>query len=564
MFKAYECLFWLLLVSNGVLSSLASKFELKDKEMSLFRRQGSAVVDTSKFKKRCSADSEVSTTFPLMPLSADYKFTGAGGSGVYSDSVTIFSTHKFKLAQCSSGYFYITFDVEFDTVPPFWSVALIKYSKDASPDIRVEYRHYTETGDYNIYAKANEHEDEFAKAFWVGKTTCKTKQRYFILHDETGSKIGSTDCFTNYNNDTTVMNNFKFDEGTNAYFTCDSSANGSMKNIQVNCLEKDICLNATITDAASPDAAPPNGASPDAASPDAAPLGAAPPLGASPDAAPLGAAPPLGASPDATPPSAAPLANAISTFIVSTTVSTTITQPTTVPTTIYTTIAPFSVPTFTTTTTELITDCSSAAQIVSTIRETVTTTIPGAISAGTVASTTVTASPIVKTETITTSTNIASATNNLPPEDQIISDSMTVKSLKSNKNYSENEKINIPCSGDFTLSLTSNSRDSDLFFGFADANGVGKNGKYVELQVGLKGGRNTAKDLAAVNIKLSDLLKRDESGKINLIYVNGIYSFLSNGQSFTTFKGSKVVPKSLTITPFNGTVTLSKFVLTCM
>ncbi|PVU87679.1 hypothetical protein BB560_006452 [Smittium megazygosporum] len=183
----------------------------------------------------------------------------------------------------------------------------------------------------------------------------------------------------------------------------------------------------------------------------------------------------------------------------------------------------------------------------------------------TASTTTTVSSPRIPTVTITATTTVsATCANNQLPTNIVVTNSLTVKSLKANKNYSENEKINIPCSGDFTLSLTSNSRDSDLFFGFSDANGIIKDTKFVELQIGLKNGQNTIKDLVTANVKRSNLDKRQGSAKINLVYVNGIYSLLSNGQSFTTFTSSNIIPKSLTITPFDGTVTLSNFVLTCM
>ncbi|PVV00605.1 hypothetical protein BB560_005009, partial [Smittium megazygosporum] len=136
--------------------------------------------------------------------------------------------------------------------------------------------------------------------------------------------------------------------------------------------------------------------------------------------------------------------------------------------------------------------------------------------------------------TTATTTLPGTCTDNPLPTNIVVNDSLTVN-------------------GDFTLSLTSNSRDSDLFFGFSDANGIIKDTKFVELQIGLKNGQNTIKDLVTANIKRSNLDKRQGSAKINIVYVNGIYALLSNAQSFTTFKGSNIIPKSLTITPFDGT-----------
>ncbi|PVV02953.1 hypothetical protein BB560_002580 [Smittium megazygosporum] len=269
---------------------------------------------------------------------------------------------------------------------------------------------------------------------------------------------------------------------------------------------------------------------------------------------------------------------------ISTTIPTDIS--TTIPTDISTTISTdISTTISTDISTTISTDISTtiSTDISTTIPTDISTTIPTEIStiipatiATTISATILTTVTQFKTipttlyETISSSglsavtVTITESKNSSSSENQVVSSNMSVKSLKSNKNYGENDKINIPCSGDFTLSLTSNSRDSDLFFGFADANGITENGKYIELQIGLKNGQNAFKDLAGNQVKRNNLDKRQGSAKINLVYVNGIYSLLSNGQSFTTFKGSNIIPKSLTITPLDGTVTLSKFVLTCM
>ncbi|PVV01289.1 hypothetical protein BB560_004296, partial [Smittium megazygosporum] len=127
----------------------------------------------------------------------------------------------------------------------------------------------------------------------------------------------------------------------------------------------------------------------------------------------------------------------------------------------------------------------------------------------TVTQSTTTSSTVLSTVVQPTTIETTVTTTTTSPKIVFISAS---PSLKAYKNYSENDKISIPCSGDFTLSVTSNSIDSDLFFGFVDAIGVAKNGKYIELQVGLKNGQNSVKDLVAAQIRRR-LFKRGKIAK---------------------------------------------------
>ncbi|PVV01435.1 hypothetical protein BB560_004145 [Smittium megazygosporum] len=200
----------------------------------------------------------------------------------------------------------------------------------------------------------------------------------------------------------------------------------------------------------------------------------------------------------------------------------------------------------------------------------ITLTPPPPPPTSTVPKTTSTTTVLATIATVTQSTTTSSTVFTTVVKPTTIATTVTTTTtspttvlVSASPNYSENDKISIPCSEDFTLPVTSNSIDSDLFFGSVDAIGVAKNGRYIELQVGIKNGQNSVKDLVVAQIRRR-LFKKDEIAKVTLIYVNGIYSLLSNGQSLTTFKGSSVVPKSLTITPYDGTVTLSNFVLTCM
>ncbi|PVV03372.1 hypothetical protein BB560_002156 [Smittium megazygosporum] len=386
----------------------------------------------------------------------------------YVQSDNVYSSNPFTLSGCSSGYFYMTFNVNYTAVEPkLFSVALENGTKVTSYPILFE--NSWECGTVN----------------------------YFILHDRKRSKIGANGLNFNYLNTPSTLNKIIYDKGTKAYLVDEKRGSANINNIQVKCLANDTCLTIPQAPYSSP------------SSDDGGDGGAPSGVDSSRNAAP--------------------------TITVSTTIFSTITQSTTASTTVIQTVSPSIIPTVTTTaTTTAIITATTTATAAAENRGTVTTTVS------------------------------ATCADKQLPTNQVATNSLTVKSLKANKNYSENEKINIPCSGDFTLSLTSNSRDSDLFFGFSDANGISKDAKFVELQIGLKNGQNTIKDLVTAKVKRSNLVKRQGSAKINLIYVNGIYSLLSNGQGLTTFKGSNITPKSLTITPFDGTVTLANFVLTCM
>ncbi|PVU85738.1 hypothetical protein BB560_006928, partial [Smittium megazygosporum] len=387
----------------------------------------------------------------------------------FPNTANFYSSNPFTLNGCSSGCFYLTFNVNYTAVEPnFLSVALANGTKGITSDPTIDYRFYPNSICYILYksgGRSNCSPTTSSASSAAGKTV---NANYSILHNKKGSKLGANGLTITYLNSTSALNKIVFVKGTKSYLVDEARRSANIHNITDKCLTTDTCLTVPQAPYSSPSS---DGGG------------------------------------DGTPSGVDALRNAAPTITVSTTIFSTLTQSTTASTTITQIVSPSI---------------------------TVTTTVS------------------------------ATCANNQLPTNQIATDSLSVKSLKSNKNYSENEKINIPCSGDFTLSLTSNGIDSDLFFGFPDANGIDKDTKFVELQIGLKNGQNTIKDLVTANIKRSNLVKRQGSAKINLVYVNGIYSLLSNGQSFTTFTSSNIAPKSLTITPFDGTVTLSNFLLACM
>ncbi|PVV00695.1 hypothetical protein BB560_004910 [Smittium megazygosporum] len=479
MFSPLEYLFWLLLVSNSVLCSVAPKFELENKDVDLSRRQSNILNDT-----RFTLDCPVTETVAMEKSLTRYGFY----LGSYFMSSNVYSSNPFTLNGCSSGYFYMTFNINYTAVKPsFFSVVLANGTKGITSDPAIDYKFYPYNVAYIFYKSGGASNNSPVPPFSRNLTKIPEADKYFILHDQAGSKVGINSTIYSYLNAPSALNKIIFNKGTKAFLVDDSKAPANIHNITVKCLANDTCVTASQAPSSSPGSGDGNG----------------------------------------TPSDVDTLRNAASNTTVSNTATTT---------------ATITVTTTATTT--------------ATTRDTVTTT-------ATITATTTATAATANRDTVTTTVSATCADNQLPTN-IVVTDSLTVKSLKSNKNYSENEKINIPCSGDFTLSLTSNSRDSDLFFGFSDANGISKDAKFVELQIGLKNGQNAIKDLVTAKVKRRNLVKRQGSAKINLVYVNGIYSLLSNGQSFTTFTSSNIIPKSLTITPFDGTVTLSNFVLTCM
>ncbi|PVV03778.1 hypothetical protein BB560_001732 [Smittium megazygosporum] len=442
MFKPLEYIFLLLLVSNSVLSSVAPKFELENKDINLSRRQ-IVKLDDSRFTLNCSVSEAVFETITInqTPVSVPYY----QGSKVFQVLQSC-SSNPFTLNRCASGYFYLTFSIDINyNSQTFFGLYFVNGIKSILSYPSVDYR-FHQNGPGGIFYRS-EGQTNYTNSLYPPQNQYKgtSADTFFILHDETGSKIGVnglvTASLTNPG-----LNKFISDKNTKARLFISPVGSAYINSSDIKCLATDTCLSGSQASSSSPSSGGGGG----------------------------GGSAPSGDD-----------------------------------------------------------SLRNAASII-TVTTTATTTVSG----------------------ISTEKSL--------PTNQIATDSLTVKSLKSNKNYSENEKINIPCSGDFTLSLTSNSRDSDLFFGFSDANGIIKDAKFVELQIGLKNGQNAIKDLVTANVKRSNLFKRQGSAKINIVYVNGIYSLLSNGQSFTTFKGTNIAPKSLTITPFDGTVTLSNFLLACM
>ncbi|PVU91339.1 hypothetical protein BB560_006130, partial [Smittium megazygosporum] len=362
MFKPLEYLFWLLLVSNSVLSSVAPKSELENRDIGLSRRQANK-VDDSKFTLNCP----VTETATVVKSAIKYSYY----MGTYQMSSNVYSSNPFTLNGCSSGYFYMTFNVNYTAVKPsFFSVVLANGTKGITSDPTIDYRFYPNSLGYILYKTGGRSNYSPTTSSASSAAGSSGTVKYFILHDQTGSKLGANGLIITYLNSPSTLNKIIFDKGTKAFLVDDTRGPANINNIQVKCLANDTCLTASQAPSSSP-----------------------------------------------------------------------------------------------------------------------------------------------------SSGGGDSAPSNKPlPTNQVITNSLTVKSLKANKNYSENEKINIPCSGDFTLSLTSNSRDSDLFFGFSDANGITKDAKFVELQIGLKNGQNAIKDLVTAKVKRRNLVKRQGSAKINLVY----------------------------------------------
>ncbi|PVU92422.1 hypothetical protein BB560_006059 [Smittium megazygosporum] len=328
----------------------------------------------------------------------------------FANTAKFYSSNRFTLNGCSSGYFYLTFNVNYTAVEPnFLSVALANGTKGITSDPTIDYRFYPNSIGYILYKTGGR--SSYSPLFSSSSRAAGSAEniKYFIIHDETGSRLVASGLIITYLNITNTDTCLIASQATSCYPSSGDDGGGALSGVDA-------------------------------------------------------------------------LRNAASNTTVSTIIFSTITQ-------------------------------STTAYI----------TISKSVSSPRI--------PIVTT-TATTTVSATCADNQLPTN-IIVTNSLTVK-------------------------------DSDLFFGFSDANGITKDAKFEEFQVGLKNGQNKIKDLVTANVKRSNLDKRQGSAKINIVYVNGIYSLLSNGQSFTTFKGTNIAPKSLTITPFDGTVTLSNFVLTCM
>ncbi|PVV00335.1 hypothetical protein BB560_005289, partial [Smittium megazygosporum] len=544
--------FGLLFMATTTLSSMEPNLETENKNANLFRRQRGTTLESSRFTRNCVLNRQSLTTSSKISCNTVF-------------SSNIYCSETFVTIPCSKKYFYMTFNADINPSPTWWHIVASNGATVPNSN-NVEYKFLlhdgfeidTTTSATTSTRGTNLHAAPYNIPYGVNIT-------YFILHDENGSKIGMNNLISESQSNIGPLNDILMKSPANLALTADKLGIINLSNIQIRCLADDTCqalpsspansiftttvsttLSTTVTQSTTTSTTVLTTSLLSTTIPTTVTVTTIKPTTSI-----------VPVSPIISTKSQTVTTTALTTVITSTTIPTTVTTTTIKPTTSIVPVSPITstisqtvtntvlttsllstpIPTTATVTTiKPTTSIVPVSPIMSTISQTVTTTALTTVITSTTIPTTVTVTAIKPT------TSVA-------PVSPII---IEIKSTGGNKGYDKSNQINIPCSGDFTLSLTSNSIDSDLFFGFADANGISPNSKYLELQIGLKSGQNAIKDLVSGQAKRNKLFKRDDKAKINIVYVSGIYSLLSNGQSYTTFKGSSVTPKSLTITPYSG------------
>ncbi|PVV00417.1 hypothetical protein BB560_005202, partial [Smittium megazygosporum] len=507
--------FGLLFMATTALSSIEPSLEIRGNNTSLSGCQRGTLVDASRFTRNCVLNRQSLTTSSKISCNTVF-------------SSNIYCSETYVTIPCSTKYFYMSFNADINPKPNWWHVVASNGATVPNSN-NIEYKFLLYDGFEIDTTTSKQLATRGQNLFTSGpQIPYGTNITYFVLHDENGSKMGMNVYISEFQSNIVPLNDILMKSPVNIALTADKQGIITLSNIQIRCLAQDTC-----TQIAAP---PATSAVPKATSTTTV------------------LATILTTVTQSTTNSSTLLSTVVQPKTIATTVTTTTTSPTTVlvsaspvvstvnqtisTTVLSTVVKPTTIATtVTTTTTSPTTVLVSASPVVSTVNQTISTTVLSTVVKPTTIATTVTttttspttvlvsASPVVSTVNQTISTTVLSTvvkpttiattvtTTTTSPTTVLVSASPVVStSLKAYKNYSKKDKINIPFSGGFTLSVTSNSIDSDLFFGFADANGVAKNDKYIELQIGLKNGQNSIKDLVAAQIRRR-LFKRGKIAK---------------------------------------------------